>query len=171
MTKRMYEVGKVVNTHGIRGEVRVIPSTDFPERFHVGNQLYLVKKNHAPISLTIEKSRSHKQFQLLKFEGYETIEDVEPFKGATLKITEDQRTKLPEGEYYIQDIVDCRMFTLDGEEIGTITSIMKTGANDVWVVEQTDGKEILIPYIDDVVKKVNLKEKKVYIHVMEGLLE
>lgn len=169
--KKMYDVGRIVNTHGVRGEVRVIRITDFEERFAVGGKVYLVKDNNEPVELKIAGHRQHKQFDLLLFEGYNNINEVESFKDAYLRITEDQLFTLPEGEYYHHEIIDCEMFTTDGEKIGIITAILSPGANDVWVVEQGNGEEALIPFIKDVVKQIDIKAKKVVIELMEGLLD
>lgn len=166
-----FNVGKIVNTHGVRGEVRVISSTDFPEeRYAAGSTLYLfLGSDQEPIPLTVKTHRKHKNFDLLSFDGYENINDVEQWKNAILKIKEDQLTDLPEGEYYFYEIIGCRVITLEGEEIGTVKEILTPGANDVWVID-TDGKDILIPYIPDIVKEVSVEEKKIIIDPMEGLL-
>lgn len=168
---KMFDVGKIVNTHGVRGEVRVIKMTDYDERFSVGSSLYLVKENELPVKVTIAGHRVHKQFDLIHFEGLTTINDVEHFKDAYLKINEKQLPHLKKGEFFHHDIIGCQMQTTDGDHLGTITSILSPGANDVWVVEQSSGKELLIPYIKEVVKSVDIEEKKVMIELMEGLLD
>lgn len=171
MTVQMFDVGKVVNTHGVRGEVRVIRITDFEERFAVGKTLYLIANNEPPRPLIIDGHRRHKQFDLLHFQGLDNINDVEHFKNAHLKITKDQLTELPEGEYYYYQIIDCVMYTVQGEIVGKVIEILSPGANDVWVVKSENGQEYLIPFIKDVVKTINIKEKKIIIEPMEGLLD
>lgn len=170
MSDSLYDVGKIINTHGICGEVRVIRITDFDDRFDVGNTLY-VEYNNDLIPLTIEGHRKHKQYDLLHFQGYDRIEDVERFKNTYLKINEEQLTELNEGEFYYHEIIGCEMVTTNGKLVGNIDHILSPGANDVWVVKQDDGKELLIPYIKDIVKQVNVEEKKVIIEPMEGLLD
>lgn len=167
----MYNVGIIVNTHGIKGEVKVKRITDFPERFQVGNTLYVQKQEEKPIPLIVDGHRIHKQFDLLRFEGKHTIQDVEHMKGAYLKIKEEQLTALPDNEYYYHEIIGCHVYTITGENLGIIDSILSPGANDVWVVKNKEGKEILIPYIEDVVKDVHVHDKKVVIELMEGLLD
>lgn len=167
----MYDIGKVVNTHGVKGEVRVIRITDFEERFNPGSTVYLIKKNEQPVPLKIVSHRTHKDFDLLMFEGLNDINEVLHFKEALLKIKEEQLTELPKGEYYHHEIVDCDMYTVEGEKLGTITEVLVPGANDVFVVKQSTGKELLIPFIKDVVKEINIEDKKVVIKVMEGLLD
>ncbi|MFB7155264.1 MULTISPECIES: ribosome maturation factor RimM [unclassified Lysinibacillus] len=168
-----FNVGRIVNTHGIRGEVRILSTTDFEEeRFAVGNKLAAFKKDDKkPTWVTIESMRRHKNFILLTFEGMYNINFVEPFKEGMLKITKDQLSDnlLEENEYFYHDIIGCSVVSEEGETIGAVTDILQTGANDVWVVKGAK-KEHYIPYIEDIVKEINIDEKKIVIYVMEGLL-
>lgn len=170
--EKWFNVGKIVNTHGIKGEVRVISRTDFAEeRFAVGSRLYLFKDNEKePIELIVGSHRIHKNFDLLTFEGYESLNDVEKMKGAILKVNESQLGRLDENEFYFHQIIGCLVFTTKGEEIGKVREILTPGANDVWVVKGRDGRDILIPYIESVVRKVDVKERIILIEPMEGLL-
>lgn len=169
-----FNVGRIVNTHGIRGEVRVISSTDFEEiRFRPGSKLAIFKKGEKkPTWVTVESSRRHKNFILLSFEGFNNINLVEPFKEGLLKVTKDQLVddELEENEYYYFEIIDCKVYSEEGTYIGIVTNILQTGANDVWEIEEDNGKKHYIPYIEDVVKDVDVENKKITIHVMEGLL-
>lgn len=168
-----FNVGRIVNTHGIRGEVRILSTTDFEEeRFAVGMKLAAFKKDDKkPTWVTIESMRRHKNFILLTFEGMNNINLVEPFKEGMLKITKDQMTDdlLEENEYFFHEIIGCTIVSEEGETIGAVTDILQTGANDVWVVKGAK-KEHYIPYIEDIVKEIDINEKKIVIHVMEGLL-
>jgi 16S rRNA processing protein RimM len=168
-----FNVGRIVNTHGIRGEVRVLSTTDFEEeRFVAGSKLAAFKKDDKkPTWVIIESVRRHKNFILLTFEGMNNINLVEPFKEGMLKITKDQLTDdlLKENEYFFHEIIGCTIVSEEGETIGAVTDILQTGANDVWVVKGTK-KEHYIPYIEDIVKEIDVDEKKIVIHVMEGLL-
>ncbi len=170
--EKWFNVGKIVNTHGIKGEVRVISRTDFSEeRYKKGNSLYLFLPNATePIQLEVKSHRTHKNFDLLTFEGYEDINAVEKLRDGILKVPEDQLAKLPEGEYYFHEIIGCTILTDAGEEIGKVKEILTPGANDVWVVKAKGGKEQLIPYIEDIVKEINVSEKKIIITPIEGLL-
>lgn len=170
--EKWFNVGKIVNTHGIKGEVRVISRTDFPEqRYKTGNKLFLfLPQSDIPIELTVKNHRTHKNFDLLIFDGYENINLVEKFRDGLLKVPESQLAQLEEEEFYYHEIIGCLVATTSGEELGKITEILSPGANDVWVIKGRGGKEILIPYIHDVVKKVDVKEKVVLIEPMEGLL-
>lgn len=167
----MFNVGKIINTHGIHGEVKVLRITDFPERFAKGKTLYLVKDNEQPIKLTIDGHRVHKGFDLLRFLDYTDINEVEQFKGAYLKVTEDQLTDLTEGEFYYHQIIGCTVCTSDGEVLGQIKEILSPGANDVWVMKRKQGKDVMIPYIDEIVRDIDVDAKKIVIEPMEGLLD
>ncbi|MEH7015009.1 MULTISPECIES: ribosome maturation factor RimM [Bacillus] len=171
MTK-WFNVGKIVNTHGVKGEVRVISRTDFPEeRYKIGNTLYIWQEKEAePLAVKVTSHRQHKSFDLLTFEGYNNVNEVEQLKGSLLKVPEEQLGDLAEGEYYYHEIIGCTVVTEDGETIGTIKEILSPGANDVWVIKQPKGQDVLIPYIEEVVLQVNIDEKLVTIQVMEGLL-
>lgn len=169
---KWFNVGKIVNTHGIRGEVRVISRTDFAqERYKTGNVLYIFMENKPPIEVKVASHRVHKSFDLLAFEGYDNINLVEKFKGAMIKVPESQLQPLDEGEYYFHEIIGCTVVTEDGETIGEVKEILTPGANDVWVVKRKEGGDVLIPYIADVVKQVDVENKTITIHVMEGLLD
>ncbi|MFE8695207.1 ribosome maturation factor RimM [Cytobacillus sp. FJAT-53684] len=170
--EKWFNVGTIVNTHGIKGEARVVSKTDFAdERYKPGNKLFLFMPNtNTPIELTIKSHRTHKSFDLLIFEGYEDINDIEKMKGGILKISETQLGKLEDNEFYYHEIIGCTVATMNGEEIGKIREILSPGANDVWVIKGKGGKDILIPYIEDVVKKVDVKEKNIIIDPIEGLL-
>jgi len=167
----MLKIGKIVNTHGIKGEVKVKRITDFAERFAVGNNVYDKKGQNEFDPLIISHHRLHKNMDLLQFESYDNINDVEHMKGSVLYIKKDQLTELNEGEYYYYEIIGCIVETAEGELVGEIDHILAPGANDVWVVKSPQGKEILIPYIDDIVKSVDVSAKKVIIDPMEGLLD
>ncbi|WP_010530638.1 ribosome maturation factor RimM [Lentibacillus jeotgali] len=167
----MLNVGKIVNTHGIKGDVKVQRITDFEERFDIGNQLILEKENGQTLNLEIDGHRDHKGFGLLHFKSYDNINDVEQFKGRLLKIPRDQLADLAENEFYYHEIIGCAVYLTSGEKLGTIKEILAPGANDVWVTEREEGKDVLVPYIADVVKEVDVSDKKVVIEPMEGLLD
>lgn len=167
-----FNVGKIVNTHGILGEVRVISSTDFPEeRYAIGSKLGLfMSGDKTPKYLTIASHRQHKTFDLLTFDHHPYLQDVEKYRDGVLRVSEDQLNELEEGVYYYHEIVDCVVVTVDGTEIGKVTEILATGANDVWTVTPDKGKQQYIPYIDDVVKEIDIVNKKIIIDAIEGLL-
>jgi 16S rRNA processing protein RimM len=170
--ERLFNVGKIVNTQGVSGEIRVWPQTDFPEvRFKAGNRLLLIPPDSAePVTVEIQTAREHKNVFVVKLKGYDHINQVEQLKGWELKVGEADRAPLSDGEYYVRDIVGCNVVTEDGESLGTITDILTPGANDVWVVKLPGGKELLLPVIDDVILGVDVAAKSVKVHLLEGLL-
>lgn len=129
-----------------------------------------MEKGTEPLPVKVTSHRQHKTFDLLTFEGYSNVNEVEKFKGSLLKVPEEQLGELAEGEYYYHEVIGCKVVTENGEELGTITEILSPGANDVWVIKRPKGQDLLIPYIDDIVLQVNVEQKQVTIHVMEGLL-
>lgn len=170
---KLYNVGKVVNTHGIRGELKVLPKTDFPdERFGKGSSLVLCDPaTGATVPVEVESSRPHKNVYIVKLSGFDNINDVERYKGWMLKVSEEHMKELPEGEYYYHQIIGCSVVTDDGRELGTIEEILTPGANHVWVVRRPRGKPVLLPVIDDVILDVDVDRKRVTVHLLEGLLE
>lgn len=165
------KVGKIVNTHALKGEVKVISSSHFEdERFAKGSKLLITRGNQVIKEVEIESSREHKGAFLLKFVGVDTIKDAEQFKNLQLKVDEEYLTELEDGEYYFYEIIGCEVFDRN-KNLGEIIDILQTGANDVWVVKSELGREYLIPYIDDVVKNIDISKKRIDIEAMEGLLD
>lgn len=165
-------VGKIVNTHGIRGEVRVISQTDFPEeRYQKGAKLVLFREGKEPLELTVAGHRKHKNFDLLTFEGYPNINDVEPLRDGILKVSMEDLSELEENEFYYHEIIGLTVVEADGTVIGKIKEILSPGANDVWVVQRKGQKDALIPYIESVVKHIDLANKVVTVEIPEGLLD
>ncbi len=167
----MLIIGKIINTHGIDGELKIIEQTDFPERFSVGNTIYLIDSKEEAVPVEIESYRQMNKFGLLKIKGYNDIATAESLKGIELKIKKEQVGELDKGEYYYFEIIGCEVYTTAGELIGTVDSVMSPGANDVWVVKDNKNNEYLIPFIPPVVKSVDIKNKRIEIEVMEGLLD
>lgn len=165
-------VGKIVNTHGIRGEVRVISLTDFPEeRYQKGATLLLFKEGMPPLSLTVASHRRHKNFDLLTFEGYPNINDVQNFRDGILKVNKEDLANLEEDEYYYHQIIGLTVLDENKQEIGKIKEILSPGANDVWVVQRKGKKDALIPYIASVVTGIDLDNGVVNIELPEGLID
>lgn len=161
------KIGKLVNFHGVRGEVKLLSDSDFlEERFKAGNTVVISGEE-----LTIESYRTHKNFHMLKFEGVSNINDITHLKGKDVFIEENgEELKLAENEYHVRDIVGLTVINLDDNtELGKISEVMFTGANDVWVIE--GEREYLIPYIEQVVKTVDFERGIVEITPLEGLLD
>ncbi|MFC6182015.1 ribosome maturation factor RimM [Lactiplantibacillus daowaiensis] len=171
-----YRVGTLVNTHGIRGEVKVVVITDFPEkRFAKGQELMLFKDEDATtggITVTVMKSREQKGLFFLTFKGLENINDVEKYKGWTIKVAAETLHDLPAGEYYYHQIVGLNVVTVDGTALGKVKEILSPGANDVWVVQRDHGQsDVLLPKIPQVIKNVDLDTGVVTVELMEGLID
>ncbi len=168
--EKMFTVGKIVNTHGIKGEVKVIPITDDPKRFERLKEIYIERKEMQRYK--IEGIRYHKKFVLIKFEGIDTLNDAELFKNATLKINQEDSLPLGNDEYYIGDLYDLNVKTQDGRILGKLIDIIYTGSNDVYVIKNEEtGKELLIPAIKQVIKQVDLENKTMSVELLEGLEE
>ncbi|MBU7456316.1 ribosome maturation factor RimM [Leuconostoc fallax] len=166
-----YKVGTIVNTHGIRGEVKVAAITDFAEqRFQKGNTLF-IQFNDEKIPVVIQSTRVHKGMYLLTFEAFNNINEVEKYKQSDLLVSAEQRDTLTEGQYYYDQIIGSQVINMAHDEIGTVKEIMVTGANDVWVVARDNKKDALLPVIDDVIKAVDIENQIITIDEMEGLLD
>ncbi|GAC43100.1 ribosome maturation factor RimM [Paenibacillus popilliae] len=172
MSERLYSVGKLVNTHGIRGDAKILTSTDFPEeRFASGTELILQHpETKESLTVTVERARPQKNVYIIKFKNFDNINDVERYKGWILYVTAAQQKELAENEYYYHEIIGCRVVTDEEKELGVISEILAPGANDVWVVQPAKGKPILLPAIPDVILDVDIVGKLVKVHLMEGLL-
>jgi len=170
--ERHLNVGKIVGAHGVRGEVRVWPQTDFPDiRFAKGSKLLLMRPDaDEPIQVEVQSGRMQKNVYIVKIKGIDTRNEAEACRGAELKVAEEHRVPLPEGEYYIRDIVGCTVWTDEGEQLGVVSEVLSPGANDVWVVKRPQGKDVLLPVIDDVVLEVDVPGKRIRVHLLEGLL-
>ena len=165
------KVGTIVNTHALQGELRIFSESHFKdERFKAGSELF-IDFNGAMVAVKIKSHRPNKTVELVKFEGMNHINDVEKYKGCDLLVDASKLGELTENEFYFHEIMDCLVKTVDGEELGVIVDILQPGANDVWVVKRTgEKKEILIPYIEDVVKNVDITNKTVLVELLEGLI-
>ncbi|MCM3699266.1 ribosome maturation factor RimM [Paenibacillus macerans] len=172
MSNSLLTVGKIVNTHGIRGELKVLLQTDFPDvRFAPKSRLLIVHpESGEQLAVTVQSSRPYKQTYIVKFSEFSDINEVEKLKGRDLKVTKAETVELPENEYYFHEIIGCRVISDEGEDLGVIEEILRPGANDVWVAKLPSGKQLLLPVIDDVVLDVNVQDKLVKVHLMEGLL-
>lgn len=163
-----FVVGNIVNTQGIKGEVRLMPAVDDVERFKLLDRIFVDRKGSIT-EYEIENVRFHKQFVLLKLKGIDDMTSAEKLKGTVAKITEDMALPCEEDEYYIRDLYDMEVVTDEGERLGIISDVIFTGANDVYAVKSDDGKEILIPAIKDCILNVDVENKIMTVKLLEGL--
>ncbi|MGX7108313.1 ribosome maturation factor RimM [Facklamia miroungae] len=169
-----YQVARIVNTFGIKGQVKVLMDTDFiEERFAEGNRLFILKDGKSIQEVTVQSIQDHKGSYLVKFKEYNNINEVEFFKGLTLAISAQDQQELEEDAYYHHQIIGLSVYTMQNQKLGTIKEIISLGSNDVWVVkaDKANQKDILLPFINDVVKEVNLNEGIVRVELMEGLVD
>lgn len=169
MTDRL-KVGVVTSVHGIKGEVKVFPTTDDSRRFKKLKQVYLDTGKEL-LSLEIEGVKFFKQMVILKFKGYENPDDVMKFRQKELWIDRKDAVRLSKDEYFIADLIDMEVCDEEGKLIGTLKDVISTGANDVYAVETPEGKEVLFPAIKQCVLDVDTETRKMTVHVMEGLLD
>ena len=163
-------VGVISSTHGIRGEVKVYPTTDDPERFRELKKVILDAKEGRR-TLEIQGVKFFKNQVILKFRDLDNINDVECYKGADLLISREDAVPLEENENFIADLIDMEVVTDTGEKLGVLTDVIQTGANDVYVVKTSQEKEVLLPAIRDCILEVDVEEKRMRVHILEGLLD
>ena len=165
-------VGKIVNTQGLKGEVRVISVTDFAERrYQVGQELFLFQENKPTKVLKIRSFRQHKNFDIISFEDHPSINDIEAYRDGILKVAMDNLGDLEENEFYYHEIIGLPVFETNGNELGKVKEILSPGANDVWVVQRQGQKDVLLPYIESVVLKVDVPGARIEVEIPEGLID
>jgi 16S rRNA processing protein RimM len=162
-------VGVISTTHGIKGEVKVFPTTDDLNRFKILKEVMLDTGKEL-IPLEVEGVKFFKQMAILKFKGFDNINDIEKYRGKDLLVTRENAVKLEEDEYFIYDLIDSEVFTEVGEKLGILIEIMSTAANDVYVVKMENGKELLIPSINECILNIDVENKKIIVHLLNGLL-
>ncbi len=163
-------VGVITSTHGLRGEVKVFPTTDDAGRFRRLKDV-LLDTGRELRPMEVEHVKFFKNMVIVKFKGLDSINDVEGFKGKDLLVTRENAVELGPDENFIADLIGLEVVTDEGERLGTLTDIMQTGANDVYVVKTDAGKEVLLPAIRQCVLDVDLDAGRITVHVMDGLLD
>lgn len=167
--EQMLRVGVITSTHGVRGEVKVFPTTDDAKRFKTLKKVIL--DGREPLELSIEQVKFFKNMVILKFKGYDNINDVETWRQRDLLITRDQAVELKEDEYFITDLTGLTVVNEEEAVLGRVKDVLETGANDVYVVELTGGKELLLPAIKDCILNVDLEGGRMKVHVLDGLMD
>ncbi len=165
----MLRVGVYVNTHGVRGEIKVFPTTDDVKRFRKGVRLFLAVKPE-PMPVEIESVKYFKNLVILKFRGIDNINEIEKYKGTDLMVLRSEAIPLAEGEHYVCDLLDCRVVEENGTEVGILTDVLQTGANDVYEVTTKEGKQILLPAIPDCIRAIDIENKTITVYLMPGLV-
>ena len=163
------EFGQIVNTFGIKGMVKVKPFTDDIGRFDELKTVY-VEKNSTQTEYEIEEVKYHKDMVLIKFKGIDKVEQAEMLRNSYLTVSRDSVEKLEEGRYYIVDLLGLEVYTDEQILLGTLEDIFNTGSNDIYVVKDKQGKQILLPAIQDVIKQIDIENKKIIVHLLPGLI-
>ena len=166
--EKYFEIGQIVNTSGLKGVIKVKPFTDEITKFSTLKNVYIELKNELK-SFEIEKVYFNKNMVFLKLKGIDTVEQAESYRNCYLKV-ERKDDQLEENSYYIVDIEDCEVYTEEQKLLGKVSEVFSTGSNDVYVVKTEDGKQILLPAIKDVIKHVDIKNKKIVVHLLKGLV-
>ena len=163
------EIGQIVNTFGIKGMVKVKPFTDDIRRFDELKTVY-VEKNGKQTEYEVEEVKYHKDMVLIKFKGIDKVEQAEMLRNSYLTVSRDSVEKLEEGRYYIVDLLGLEVYTDEQILLGTLEDIFNTGSNDIYVVKDKQGKQILLPAIQDVIKQIDIENKKIIVHLLPGLI-
>ena len=163
------KVGIISSTHGVRGEVKVFPTTDDVQRFKKLKKVYLDTKGERRL-LEIEGVKFFKQLAILKFKGIDTLNDVEAYRGSELYVERKDGVPLRKDEYYVADLIGMKVFTEDGVRFGSLKDVMETGANDVYIVDSEEHVEVLIPAIKACIRDVDVEGQKMVVHLLEGLI-
>ena len=166
----LLQVGIITSTHGVRGEVKVYPTTDDPKRFRRLKEVVL-DTGREKLNLEIEGVKFFKQFVILKFKGLDNMNDIEKYRQKSLYVTRKNAVRLQRDEYFIADLIGLKVQDEDGTELGTVKDVIETGANDVYEVEMADGRSLLLPAIKQCILNVDVENGMMQVHVLEGLLD
>ena len=166
----LLQVGIITSTHGVRGEVKVYPTTDDPRRFRRLKEVVL-DTGKEKMNLEIEGVKFFKQFVILKFKGLDNINDIEKYRQKSLYVTRKNAVRLQRDEYFIADLIGLKVQDEDGKELGTVKDVIETGANDVYEVEMADDKSLLLPAIKQCILNVDVENGTMQVYVLEGLLD
>jgi 16S rRNA processing protein RimM len=167
-----FQVGVIASTHGLQGEVNVFPTTQDPDRFKKLKKVTLHTQKGEEILLDVVSARFFKKFVIVKFKQFNNINEVEKFRGCELTIDRKDAIKLNKGEYYCADLIGLKIVDEEGKELGTLSEILQTGANDVYEMTRIESDDkVYIPAIKDCVKEIDVDGGKIVIHVMDGLLD
>ena len=167
---RFFSSREISSTHGVKGEVKVYPTTDDPRRFRKLREV-MVDTGRERLVMEVEGVKFFKQFVILKFKGIDSLNEVEKYRKASLFVTRENAVRLSKNEYFIADLMGLRVRNEDEEEIGVLREVLETGANDVYIIDMKDGRELLLPAIKQCVLDVNIEEGFIKIHILDGLLD
>lgn len=167
--EQLLQVGVITSTHGLKGEVKVFPTTDDMKRFKKLKEVVL-DTGKEQLTVQIESVKFFKQFVIMKMKGFDRIEDVENLRQKSLYVTRENAVKLKKNEYFIADLIGMTVFLEDGKSFGTLKDVLQTGANDVYVIESEAFGEVLVPAIKECILDVRVEEQEMTIHLLDGLV-
>lgn len=170
MNQEYFQIGSIITTHGLKGEVKVYPTTEDPKRFEALKEVLLEEKNGFT-SLKIRSVKYFKNVIILGFKEFTDINQVESLRGKKLFVSRENALELEDNEYFIPDLIGIKVVDEDENEIGVLKDVLETGANDVYIVKTADGKEILVPAIKDCILFVDTEKELMKIHLLDGLLD
>lgn len=168
--EELFQVGIITSTHGVRGEVKVFPTTDDVRRFKRLKEVIL-DTGKERINLEVEGVKFFKQMVILKFKGIDTLNDVEKYRQKSLYVTRANAVRLSKDEYFVADLIGLQVVDEENNDLGTLVDVLSTGANDVYVINMPDGRELLLPAIKQCILNVDINNNRIQVHVLEGLLE
>ena len=166
----LLQVGAITQPHGVHGEVKVFPTTNDVKRFKKLKEVIL-DTGKEKITLEIEGVKFFKQYAILKFKGFDNIDDIQKYKGKPLLVTRGNAVKLGRDEYFIADLIDMAVYDEENRYLGVLTNVIETGANDVYEVRFEDGRQVLFPAIRQCILDVDMESRRVKVHIMDGLLD
>ncbi len=166
----LFRIGSVATTHGVHGEIKVYPTTDDPGRYKKIKEVILDNGKDRKTA-HIENAKFFKQMVIVKFREYNSMDEAEKLRGYELFVTREYAVPLGKNEYYVADLIGMKVMTDQDMELGTIQDVLQTGANDVYVVKQESGKEVLLPAIRDCILSVDVEQAVMTVHVLDGLLD
>lgn len=174
--EQFLRIGVLTRPHGVHGEAKVFPTTDYPERFEEVTEV-IIRTKRGDIRTGIDSVRYFKNLAIVKFTCFQNPEEIQGLSGSDIMISRDQAQPLEEGEYYIADLIGCRVIadadsaTLARQELGTVKDVLQTGANDVYVVKTPSGSELLLPVIPDCIRNVDIEAGVITVNLLKGLME
>lgn len=169
MKQEYFEIGQIVNHFGIKGMVKVNPFTDDISKFEELKTI-LLEQNKKLTEIQIEEVKYSKNQVLLKLKGIDTVEEAEKYRGCYLKIARKDAKKLPKDTYFIADLIGSTVYTEEGVLLGKVQDIYNSGASDIYVVKDDNGKQILLPAINEVIKDIDIEQEKITVHLIKGLI-
>lgn len=167
-----FEIGKIVNVHGVRGEIKVLPLTDDPKRFNKLKSAFISSKISENMqTYNFEGVKFLKNFVIIKITGIENPDEANKLRDKFIIINREDAVKLPKDSFFVCDLINCEVYDENGDKLGVLIDVLQTGSNDVYVVRDVNKKELLIPALKSVVKEVSVEDRKIIVELPKGLID